>query len=54
MADKSSKSDEHSEEYRRFEAALKHIVSVPKPDVDARIKADKEERQRQWETKSQK
>jgi hypothetical protein len=37
---------ESSEECRNFESALKQIVSVPKAEMDARVKADKEERRK--------
>ena len=33
-----------SEEYKNFEALLKQVLSVPKEEMDARIKADKQER----------
>ena len=37
---------EPSQEYRNFEAGLKQVLSVSKPELDRRLKADKEQRDR--------
>ena len=36
---------EPSEEYKNFEKVLKQVVSVPKAEMDRRLKADKEARE---------
>jgi hypothetical protein len=42
--DKSDRVKEPSEEYKNFETVLKQVVSVPKEEMDRRLKADKEAR----------
>ncbi len=34
-----------SAEYQNFEKTLRHILTIPKTELDRRVKADKEQRQ---------
>ena len=36
--------DERSEEFKRFDAAVTHIMSVPKSEIDKRMEKFKQER----------
>jgi hypothetical protein len=46
-----SKENERSEEFKRFDAAVSHIMSIPKSEVDKRMAAYKKKRAKQKRTK---
>ena len=39
-----SKENERSEEFKRFDAAVSHIMSVPKSEIDKRLEKIKKDR----------
>ncbi len=43
--------DERSEEFRRFDAAVSHIMSVPKSEIDKRMEKYNKDRARKKRSK---
>jgi hypothetical protein len=45
MSEQDDTLKEQPNEYKKFEAGLKQVISVSKEELDRRLKADKEKRQ---------
>ena len=43
--------DERSEEFKRFDAAVSHIMSVPKSEIDRRMREDRKKREKKKRAK---
>lgn len=43
--------DERSEEFKRFDAAVSHIMSVPKSEIDKRMEEHKKKRAKEKRAK---
>ena len=43
--------DERSEEFKRFDAAVSHIMSVPKSEIDKRMAEHKKQREKKKRAK---
>ncbi|HEV2960622.1 MAG TPA: hypothetical protein VG649_02275 [Candidatus Angelobacter sp.] len=46
-----SNENERSEEFKRFDAAVSHIMSVPKSEIDKRLEKTKKDRAKKKRTK---
>jgi hypothetical protein len=43
--------DERSEEFKRFDAAVSHIMAVPKSEIDRRMQEDRKKREKKKRAK---